>query len=97
MYAGHAAEIANIRDIFEKPLHPYTQLLISSLPTLREKGVFRGIPGITPSLLNAPENECLFRARCPKAMDICAQKAPVQQEMGPGRWVACHLYREVKR
>lgn len=93
MYAGRAAEIAWIKDIFQNPAHPYTQLLISSLPTLREKGVFRGIPGITPSLLNAPANACLFRPRCPKAMDICAQEAPTLRQLSWGHWVACHLFR----
>ncbi len=89
MYAGRAAEIASIQDTFSRPLHPYTQLLISSLPTLREKGVFRGIPGITPSLLNAPE-ECLFRPRCPQASDRCAGPAPELVQVEAGHWVACH-------
>jgi len=91
MYAGKLAEIASVGDIFHEPLHPYTQLLISSLPTLSVKGVFKSIPGITPSLLNPPSG-CLFHPRCPKATDICSQQVPVLKEASPGRWVACHLY-----
>jgi peptide/nickel transport system ATP-binding protein len=91
MYAGKIAEMDTIQNIFTDPLHPYTRLLISSLPTLEERGVFRGIPGIAPSLLNAPQH-CLFSPRCPQVMDICASQVPPLQEIQPGRWVACHLH-----
>src|SRR5829696_3387673 len=64
MYAGNLAELCDIRSIFEDPLHPYTQLLIASLPSLDQKGVFQGIPGLPPSLLNKPKG-CPFRPRCP--------------------------------
>lgn len=93
MYSGKLAEIAGGQEIFAEPLHPYTRLLISTLPTLERKGEFRGIPGITPSLLN-PAPGCLFSPRCPEAKEICSQVSPVWQEIGPGRWVACHLYGE---
>jgi oligopeptide/dipeptide ABC transporter ATP-binding protein len=91
MYAGKLAELADVEDIFAAPLHPYTQLLISTLPTLETKGVFRGIPGITPSLLEPPPG-CLFSPRCPRATDICSEEAPPLIEQEPGRWVACHPY-----
>ena len=91
MYSGRLAELAEVNAIFEEPLHPYTQLLISTLPVLGAKGVFRGIPGITPSLLNPPPG-CLFHPRCPQAQEICQQKVPTWQEVRPGRWVACHIY-----
>ena len=90
MYAGRLAEIADVEDIFHEPLHPYTRLLISTLPTLSVKGVFSGIPGITPSLLNPPGG-CLFHPRCPEAVDICSEQVPALKEVGPKRWVACHL------
>ncbi len=96
MYAGHLVEISDVEDIFADPLHPYTQLLISTLPTLGQKGVFRGIPGITPSLLDPPEG-CLFSPRCPKASADCAHESAPLVEVRPGRVVACHLYGEVKR
>jgi peptide/nickel transport system ATP-binding protein len=91
MYAGNFAEVSNVRELFRDPLHPYSQLLIASLPTLEEKGAFRGIPGLPPSLLNRPIG-CAFRARCPKAMPICAMVDPPLVQLLPGREVACHLY-----
>jgi len=91
MYAGKLAEIGEVEDVFSKPLHPYTELLISTLPVLGRKGVFTGIPGITPSLLEPPSG-CLFHPRCPKAFDRCSQEIPELREVEPGRFVACHLY-----
>ncbi len=91
MYAGRMMEIGDTYDMFRKPLHPYTQLLIESLPVLANKGVFSGIPGITPSLLNPPEG-CVFHTRCPKAWDLCSAKTPEFVEVETGRWVACHLH-----
>jgi peptide/nickel transport system ATP-binding protein len=93
MYAGRLVELAPIRDIFAEPLHPYTSLLIGSLPSLEVKGQFHGIPGLPPSLLNRPVG-CAFRARCPHAMPRCATDDPEFREVRPNRWVACHLYGE---
>lgn len=90
MYAGKLAEIGSVKDLFDRPLHPYTQLLIASLPALGKKGVFRGIPGLTPSLVQVPPG-CLFHPRCPRATDICSREVPVLKEVD-GRQVACHLY-----
>jgi peptide/nickel transport system ATP-binding protein len=91
MYAGKLVELAPIGDIFERPLHPYTRALISSLPTLDQRGVFKGVPGLPPSLRNPPEG-CLFAPRCPQVMDRCTVVTPPLQEVTPGHWVACHLY-----
>ncbi|MEX1019132.1 MAG: ABC transporter ATP-binding protein [Litorilinea sp.] len=93
MYAGKLVEISPVRDIFKNPQHPYTQLLIGSLPTLRVKELFKGIPGLTPSLLNPPSG-CMFHTRCPKVMDHCSVQVPILQENHPERWVSCHLYDE---
>ena len=93
MYAGTMAELSPVRDIFEEPLHPYSQLLIASLPSLDKKGVFQGIPGLPPSLLNKPTG-CPFRPRCPQAFDRCVTEEPVFTQVKPGRWVSCHLYGE---
>ncbi len=93
MYAGKLVEVSPVRDIFRDPLHPYTQLLISSLPTLETKEMFKGIPGLTPSLLTPPPG-CMFHPRCPKAMDHCAVDIPELVEIKPDRWVSCHLYNE---
>jgi peptide/nickel transport system ATP-binding protein len=91
MYAGKLVELAPIGELFANPLHPYTQLLIASLPTLEKRGVFRGVPGLPPSLLNPPAG-CLFAPRCPKVMERCVVDTPELQQVEPGHWVACHLY-----
>jgi peptide/nickel transport system ATP-binding protein len=91
MYAGRLVEIGSVKNMFTAPLHPYTRLLIESLPHLNAKGEFHGIPGITPSLLELPSG-CVFNTRCPQAMEICTQKIPQLLNKGPERRVACHLY-----
>ncbi|MFN8524535.1 MAG: ABC transporter ATP-binding protein [Chloroflexota bacterium] len=91
MYAGELAELSDVLAIFDEPLHPYTRLLTASLPSLERKGVFQGIPGLPPSLLNKPAG-CAFRARCPSAIPVCASVAPRLQQVRPNRWVSCHLY-----
>lgn len=91
MYGGKLVEVGPVRDIFKDPLHPYTQLLIASLPTLQSKEMFKGIPGLTPSLLSPPPG-CMFHPRCPKVMEHCSVEIPDLVEIKPDRWVACHLY-----
>jgi peptide/nickel transport system ATP-binding protein len=91
MYGGKLVEIGDVRDIFTNPKHPYTRLLISSLPSLEEKGTLRGIPGAPPSLLNPPPG-CVFSPRCPNTMPICNAVVPVAHDAAPGWPVACHLY-----
>jgi oligopeptide/dipeptide ABC transporter ATP-binding protein len=91
MYGGKLVEVGPVRDIFKDPMHPYTQLLINSLPNLQTKEDFRGIPGLTPSLL-APPPGCMFHPRCPQVMPRCPVDIPVLEEVKPERWVACHLY-----
>jgi len=91
MYAGRLAEVSPVREIFADPLHPYTKLLIASLPSIEEKGRLNGIPGLPPSLLNPPGG-CAFHPRCPFAMPRCAVEDPRLQEVRPNRWVACHLF-----
>jgi oligopeptide/dipeptide ABC transporter ATP-binding protein len=91
MYAGNLAEVSEVHDLFREPLHPYSRLLIASLPTLDVKGAFQGIPGLPPSLLNRPVG-CSFRARCPRAMERCAVVEPVLREVAHNRRVSCHLY-----
>lgn len=88
MYAGRLVELGPVEDIFEKPQHPYTQLLIGTLPSLETKGVFKGIPGMTPSLL-APPSGCTFHPRCPEATAACTRWAYDYREVQRGHWVAC--------
>jgi peptide/nickel transport system ATP-binding protein len=90
MYAGKLAEKASTETIMEAPLHPYTRLLISSLPEMGVRFADQrlvGIPGSPPSLLRPPGG-CRFRARCPLADAQCADEPPFV-EVEPGHAVAC--------
>jgi peptide/nickel transport system ATP-binding protein len=95
MYAGRLVELAPVRDIFASPRHPYTQMLISSLPSLTRRGVFKGIPGIAPSLLNPPSG-CPFHVRCPQATERCSAEAPIFGPTGGVRQAACHFADEIR-
>ena len=75
MYAGRLVELGPVQRLFDEPLHPYTRMLVTSLPSLERKGVFRGIPGLPPSLLNPPAG-CAFHPRCPEVMDRCVSETP---------------------
>lgn len=90
MYAGRLVEISPVRDVFTAPLHPYTRMLIASLPSLERKGVFQGIPGLPPPLRDLPAG-CAFHPRCPLAVDRCRSEVPALREARPGGWAACHL------
>ena len=91
MYAGRLTELSAVRDMFTDPKHPYAQALISSLPSLENKGVFQGIPGLAPALLRLPPG-CAFHPRCPRAMDVCRAERPELRDLPGDRHVACHLY-----
>ncbi|RIK35527.1 MAG: dipeptide/oligopeptide/nickel ABC transporter ATP-binding protein [Chloroflexi bacterium] len=91
MYAGKLVEVAPIRELYRRPQHPYTQALISSLPSVREKKRGGGIPGLPPFLLNPPPG-CLFRTRCPHAFEPCQTITPPLRAVQPGHLAACHLY-----
>ncbi len=91
MYAGKLIEIGPTEDVFKNPLHPYTQLLIESLPTLENRESLHGIPGLPPSLLNRDTSNCPFHPRCPHAMDRCTVQEPRMLEIEPDHLAACHL------
>ncbi|MBX3012055.1 MAG: ABC transporter ATP-binding protein [Caldilineaceae bacterium] len=93
MYAGSLVELGSVEDIFTQALHPYTEMLIDSLPTIGKRGVFKGIPGITPLLRDLPPG-CVFNTRCPKVMDICRAKMPAYREYRRSHWAACHLHED---
>ncbi len=90
MYAGKLVEVSPVREIFTRPLHPYTRMLIASLPSLEEKGTFRGIPGLLPLLRDLPSG-CAFHPRCPHTFDRCRTDVPALREVRPDGWAACHL------
>ena len=92
MYAGKLVELATVEQIFANPRHPYTRLLISSLPDTAGKKRLQGIPGLPPSLLAVPQG-CPFMPRCPEAMDICGVEVP--ELVGETDIVSCHLHSSV--
>jgi peptide/nickel transport system ATP-binding protein len=92
MYAGKLVDVAPVEQMVSDPLHPYSKLLLQSVPGLdvkQEKLV--GIPGMPPRLIDLPPG-CLFQPRCPAAMQQCSKIEPMLEDQGNGRQVACHLY-----
>jgi peptide/nickel transport system ATP-binding protein len=96
MYLGKICEVAETADFFQNPLHPYTQMLLSSIPVISEaeeelkpKKVISS--GEIPSPVNIP-NGCSFNTRCPFVKDICSQIDPVMVDTGKGHTVRCHLF-----
>ncbi|MFA9557558.1 ABC transporter ATP-binding protein [Evansella sp. AB-rgal1] len=95
MYLGKMMELTESEKLYENPLHPYTQSLLSAIPipdpdieAKRERIILQGE---VPSQINPPSG-CVFRTRCPVATDICAEKKPEWKEVEEKHFVACHLY-----
>ncbi len=91
MYAGQEAETAGVADFFARPRHPYTGMLLDSLPT--QGAALRGIPGEVPSPFTPPPG-CRFHPRCPRATDACRETHNETAEPSPGHFVRCHHPRE---
>lgn len=96
MYLGKICETAQTKEFFHNPLHPYTQMLLSSIPvisqeeeTLKPKSIMS--TGEIPSPVNIPPG-CSFYSRCPKRMDICSREDPVMRAVSKGHTVRCHLF-----
>ncbi len=94
MYAGSMVEVAKTKELFEKPLHPYSQGLIASIPKLTGGGISRGIPGRIPNYLNATAKECRFYTRCSYAKRICKIEKPPFFKVGESHQVACWLFKK---
>lgn len=95
MYLGNLIELTTSDELYDDPLHPYTQALLSAIPVAdpkvertRERII---LEGSVPSPIDPPSG-CRFRTRCVHAMDICAKVVPKWQEYKPNHYVACHLY-----
>jgi peptide/nickel transport system ATP-binding protein len=97
MYLGHIVELTTSSQLYKKPLHPYTQALLSAIPIpdpdVEDKRERIILEGELPSPINPPSG-CVFRTRCQHAMDVCAQVKPVWQEIDQDHYVACHLYND---
>ena len=96
MYAGQVVKEASTDDLFGNPLHPYTEGLMTSMPSLasdltKDSGRLIEIPGVVPNLTNLPGN-CYFYARCPKRTDHCLEQIPELKSLDNGRKVRCILY-----
>ena len=95
MYAGQVVEVAGVRDIYEKPFHPYTRGLLKSIPRLGsratgQKEKLSEIKGTVPSLIELVAG-CKFADRCTSAFDVCRQTQPELQTVGPGQKARCWL------
>jgi peptide/nickel transport system ATP-binding protein/oligopeptide transport system ATP-binding protein len=92
MYAGKIVEEGDVNSIFENPLHPYTQGLLASIPSLdKRQEKLDSIPGVVPNPLNMPTG-CRFSPRCSKAKKICRDKSPSTIVFKEDRRVSCFLY-----
>jgi oligopeptide/dipeptide ABC transporter ATP-binding protein len=92
MYASNIVERTSTAKLFQKPLNPYTQGLMKSIPNRKEKKKFLDpIKGVVCSLLDPPPG-CKFHPRCSEAMEICSREEPRLVEVEPGHWVSCHLF-----
>ena len=96
MYIGSMVEKSPSKELFEKPLHPYTKGLLSAIPVpnIHHEKKEIVMTGELTSPIN-PKNECRFLARCPYATDICRSKAPTYEEVLPNHFVSCHNVREI--
>ncbi|HYF03592.1 MAG TPA: ABC transporter ATP-binding protein [Patescibacteria group bacterium] len=98
MYGGKIQEIAEVIDLFDNPMHPYTQGLMASIPRpaleSEKRERLKAIPGNVPSILNLPTG-CKFMTRCPKKIDVCETVEPPLMEITPNHFSRCHLVQPV--
>jgi oligopeptide/dipeptide ABC transporter ATP-binding protein len=95
MYAAKVEEEADVAELFAKPLHPYTQGLLRSIPRHdagSQRARLETIPGSVPTLRGEVEPGCRFASRCPFVKPVCGEREPALREVAPGRKVACWLY-----
>ena len=92
MYLGRIVELAESDELFDSPLHPYTQALLAAVPApdpnVEATREFRPARGEVPSPINPPSG-CVFHPRCPMAVEGCSRARPEFRELRPGHWVAC--------
>jgi len=92
MYLGHIVELAGCDELFDNPLHPYTQVLLAAVPVpdpnVEATRDFRPVQGEVPSPMNPPSG-CVFHPRCPIAVEGCKRASPELREVLPDHWIAC--------
>jgi len=94
MYAGNIVEKTDVRTLFRDPRHPYTIRLLHAIPSAATSGAeLEEIPGSVPQLIHPPTG-CRFHPRCDRVMDVCSRQKPIEVEVRPGHFVACHLFRK---
>lgn len=95
MYAGHIVELGLVEEIFDNPMHPYTDGLLRSVPTIKinEREELYKMGGEPPNLTNPPRG-CRFHPRCPKALPVCEIQEPEFSMVNPDRFVKCWLYQD---
>ena len=93
MHAGQLVETADVRALFHRPAHPYTQALVRSIPRIDRTVSLEPIPGAVPSLLEPPPG-CRYAGRCPYTMEICRRSKPASAAIEPGHSVACYAVEE---
>ena len=94
MYAAKVVEYGDSKDVFKAPLHPYTRMLVESLPTVGDDHLREGVAGRPPSLWDDLQG-CRFAARCPLATELCRAQEPPLIEHKPGHFAACHYAGEM--
>jgi peptide/nickel transport system ATP-binding protein len=93
MYAGNLCEVADVKDLFSHPRHPYTRALLDSVPKLSQEGELKSIEGNVPNLVTPPPG-CRFHPRCPYRKGICSVELPELRNVGKNHQAACHVLPE---
>ena len=91
MYAGNLCEVADVKNLFKMPQHPYTRALLDSVPRFAQTDKLQSIEGSVPNLVTPPSG-CRFHPRCPHAVSRCRAEFPATIEIEPNHRVACYLY-----
>jgi peptide/nickel transport system ATP-binding protein len=93
MYAGSLCEVAEVKELFRKPLHPYTRALLDAVPKFSMEGSLNAIEGNVPNLVEPPPG-CRFHPRCPHVMDICRRERPELVDVGSDHLLACYAVKD---
>jgi len=93
MYAGNLCEVADVKDLFSHPRHPYTRALLDSVPKLSQEGELQSIEGNVPNLVTPPPG-CRFHPRCPYRKGVCSVELPELRNVGKNHQAACHVLPE---